>query len=250
MSINDESDWLKAIEPGELHDEVVADLRLQGDVHGVTFTDCCFDRVVFQTDEISDCVFIDCQFKNCNFSSTKLKDCGFKNCQLYDSETETGSIFRFANIIACQFERCDLSMADFSRANLYRTELAHCQAQGADFSQVTIESKIGGKISLRDFSASESNLAYSDFTGADLQEASITGCRLIHSVLNEANLEGAILTDNELHAINAERLTLRGADLRGSGLDGLDVREIDMNGVTIDEAQQRVLLEALGITIL
>ncbi|MGK0342011.1 MAG: hypothetical protein ACJAXW_002565 [Candidatus Azotimanducaceae bacterium] len=29
----------------------------------------------------------------------------------------------------------------------------------------------------------------------------------------------------------------------------MDIREIDMTGVTIDEAQQRVLLEALGIHI-
>jgi fluoroquinolone resistance protein len=249
LSINAESEWRKAIGSGELHNETLHDLTIDEAINDVTFTDCGFEQVTFQCEEMSECIFIDCQFRRCNFSSLKFQDCSFKNCQFYDGKTETGCVFKFATVTASQFEHCDLSMANFSRANLYRSGLLHCQAQGADLSQISVESKIGGKISLFELSLSHCNFAYSDFSGAQLQESSITDCRLIHSIFNDANLEGATLTDNELHGMNADRLVLRGADLRGSGLDGLDVREIDMTGVTIDEGQQRVLLEALGIHI-
>ena len=48
------------------------------------------------------------------------------------------------------------------------------------------------------------------------------------------------------HAIGT---TLTGTDLRGSNLHGLNVRDIDMTGVTINELQQTILLETLGIIV-
>tara|TARA_R110002110_G_scaffold241590_3_gene457944 strand:- start:371 stop:1120 length:750 start_codon:yes stop_codon:yes gene_type:complete len=247
--IKAEPDWLKAVADGELHEAECRDFDLQESFDGVTFTDCAFSSVSFQCEEISACSFIDCQFRDVNFSSVSVRDCQFKNCHFYDSATETGPVFRFATVHGCLFERCDLSMADFSRANLYRSEFLHCQMQGADLTHLSIDSTLGPRVQLFDFSADQTNLAYCDWTGAHLEQASVTNCRLIHGVFNEVNLEGATLTDNEMHGISANGLALRGADLRGSGLDGLDVRQIDMAGVTIDEGQQRPLLAALGIVI-
>ena len=140
-------------------------------------------------------------------------------------------------------------MANFFQSQLYRLQVLHCQVQGADFSHTSAVSNISSNVVLRDLNISESNFAFSDFTGANLESGSICQSRLIHSDFSGANLTDAILTNNELHGVTASGLTLTGADLRGSGLDGLDIREIDMSGVTIDCNQQPVLLEAIGIKV-
>lgn len=249
MNIASESDWLEAIREGELHQVTCGEIELQDNLDDVVLTDVQFNQTNFRMDRISECKFIDCVFLRTSFSSVQLDDCQFTNCSFYDAEAEAGAIFRFANVKACEFRGCDLSMAVFDRANLYRCEMNDCNLQGAELNRVTIESDIGGRISLHDLTMTQCNLAYSDWTGAEVPEINITGSRLIHSILNEANFEGAQLINCELHGVSAQNVNLRNSDLRGSTLDGLDVREIDLSGTTIEESQQRVLLDALGIVV-
>ena len=236
-------------ESGEVHECHLDDLTLDTPILEAVFTDCHFSDIEFACDDIRDCKFIECSFERCTFSSLKIAECTFEQCRFYDSEQEKGCIFKFANLDGSRLSHSDLTMANFSRANLYRLEIDNCQVQGADFSHTTAVSSVSSKIVLRDLSISESNFAYSDFTGADLESGSICQCRLIHSDFSGANLTDSTLTDNELHGVTASGLTLVGADLRGSRLDGLDIREIDMSGVTIDSSQQQVLLETIGIIV-
>ena len=238
-----------ACDSGEVHEFELTGAKLVDPIHDVVFTDCHFMDVQFTCDELSLCKFIDCTFQKVTFNSVELNDCVFEQCRFYDADTESGCEFKFASLPGTCFRHCDLSMCRFSRANLYRVEMLECQAQGTDMSQISAESDIGGKVTLYDLTINQSNFAYSDFSGADIQSAVINECRLIHSDFSGANLTETDLKPNELHGITATRLTLRGADLRGSGLDGLDVRDIDMTGVIIDSAQQRVLLEAIGLIV-
>lgn len=238
------------LETGEVHEFSLDTVRLLEPLYDAVFTDCTFTDVEFICEEITQCKFLDCTFLRCKFNSLKIADCSFEQCRFYDQDSEQGCEFRFSSFAGTTFRQCDLSMNNFSRSNLYRTEIRNCQAQGSDMSHITAESDIGGKVSLYDLTITESNFAYSDFNGAELESAIITQNRLIHSDFSSANLSEAELTENEMHGLTASGLTLRGADLRGSGLDGLDVRDIDLTGVMIDTAQQRVLLETIGIIVL
>ncbi len=249
MLVDTESKWLDLCASGEGHELKVREITVHEPLVGVTFTDCHFDQIKFDCDEIQDCTFIDCAFVAPVFSSLKITDCKFRHCRLYDADSESGAMFRFASLAGTCFEDCDLSMADFSRANLYRAEIVNCRLQGSDFSHTSTESEIGGKVSLFDLTVSDVNFAYSNFTGADLRGSSINDSRLIHTDFTSANLDEASVTNCDLHGLSAAGLSLKGADLRGSTLSGLDVREIDMQGVTIDPTQQHVLLEAIGIQI-
>lgn len=249
MIVENEADWQKLCLTGEGHELEVRDLTITEPLLGMTFTDCRFDQVKFACDELQDCTFIDCTFTAPILSSLKITDCSFRHCRFYDGDQELGAMFRFTSLAGTSFRDCDLSIADFSRANLYRLQLENCQAQGADFSQTSAESEIGGKVSLFDLTITDSNLAYCNFSGAELCNSTITQSRLIHTDFTGANLDNASLTNNEFHGLTASGLSLAGADLRGSSLDGLDVREIDMSGVTIDSVQQTTLLQAIGITV-
>lgn len=215
----------------------------------LTFNRCKFDSIVFRDKAMLECEFTDCDFDSCGFSSAKLTDCLFHKCKFYNAETEAGCTFSFAAFPGTIFTQSDLSLCNFSRANLYRIEMDQCQATGLDCSYATVAQSISGSVTLNAAKLRDCNFSYADFTGAWLCEAELPENRFSHAVFNGANLENAELTDCDLHGIEARNVTLRGADLRGAQISGLDVREIDMTGTRISDYQQRVLLEAIGIVI-
>ncbi|MBT3708167.1 MAG: pentapeptide repeat-containing protein, partial [Gammaproteobacteria bacterium] len=157
--------------------------------------------------------------------------------------------FKFADLTATRFTRCDISMCSFSRSKIYRTELIQCQAQGIDCSHAQAANTVGNTVVLQGAKMHDCNFAYADFSGAELAESELTNNRMSHCLLHRADLSGTQLVDCELHGIDATGITLRGADLRGSDLTGLDVREVDMTEVKINSYQQTMLLETLGMII-
>ncbi len=250
MAISTLQAFWQQVESGEaLKDLTIDGLEINEDLEALSFHQCHFTDVKFRTDEVDNCTFTACHFLRCSFDSMTIRECVFDHCQFYEREQEQGCSFKFATVTACEFRHCDLSMACFSRANLYRTELASCQGQGIDLSHTSFESNIGGHVSLNDGAIRDCNMTYGDFTGANFAELTFSDNRLSHSILNEANLENAVMTDCELHGVEATGLLLTGADIRGSTVEGIDVREVDMRGVTIDPQQQTALLQHLGIIV-
>jgi fluoroquinolone resistance protein len=214
-----------------------------------TFSHCEFEGVSFNDTDLEECHFIACQFLNCLFNSSRMVNCRFKDSSFYDKPSETGTPFKHASLRASQFLRCDFSLGDFSRANLYESTWHECQMTGSNLSQTTASHSINGTIEIHQLSITDSNLAYVCLVGARLPESEFTGNRMSHAQLDDADLTNANLSDCELHGIEATGVNLRGADLRGASFSGLDVRSIDMTGVRIDAGQSIALLETLGIII-
>jgi fluoroquinolone resistance protein len=190
-----------------------------------------------------------CAFMGCSFSSAILRESHFTDCRFYNREEEEGCAFDLADLVAAEFRDCNLSMCDFSRSRMYRTEIIRCQAQGAVFSLVDCTHKVSPSLILGSGTFRDTNFTYCDFTRANLMDCDLSSSRFNHATLDDASLEGSNLMDADLTAIHAHHLTLRGADLRNAMIAGLDLRKIDLTGVRIMEWQQRFLLETVGMTI-
>ena len=215
----------------------------------LNFFNCHFLNIRFQDDQFLECRFEGCEFYFCTFDSAKLTDCAFHKCKFYHSEKETGCSFKFASFPGTSFTQSDLSLCNFSRANLYRIDMEQCQGRGMDCSYVTTAQSIGSSVTLNSARFVDCNFSYADFTGAWLCESELSENRFSHALFNSANLENAVLVDCDLHGIEAKDVVICGADLRGAQISGLDIRRIDMTGVKINDYQQRVLLEQIGMLI-
>ncbi|MCZ6502625.1 MAG: pentapeptide repeat-containing protein [Gammaproteobacteria bacterium] len=213
------------------------------------FSHCHFLGIGFRDNQFLECHFEDCEFDSCAFDSARLSDCTFHKCKFYNSEKEAGCSFKFASFPGTTFCQSDLSLCNFSRANLYRMEMEQCQGTGMDCSYATTAQNIGPSVTLNSARLADCNFSYADFTGAWLCDAELPENRFSHALFNNANLENTVLVDCDLHGIEAKDVVIRGADLRGAQISGLDIREIDMTGVKINDYQQRVLLEEIGLVV-
>jgi|TARA_B110000196_G_scaffold310316_1_gene312987 fluoroquinolone resistance protein len=213
------------------------------------FDHCTFENnscrdAKFETLELTDCTFI-----TCGFDSASIKETKFNGCVFYDKETERSCSFKFAQFDDVSFKHCDLTMANFSRANLYRVTLNQCPATGIDFSYASTCHQVGNTVMLTDAWINHCNMSYADFRGAKFNDCDLSGNRFSHSVLDHACFENTLLNDSDFHAVTAEGLSIKGADLRDAQISGLDIRAIDMTGVRFNGYQQRILLEAIGLII-
>ncbi|MBQ74982.1 MAG: hypothetical protein CMQ20_08155 [Gammaproteobacteria bacterium] len=92
----------------------------------LNFLHCHFRNMTFRDSQFLDCHFDECEFDTCAFDSAKLSDCEFDKCKFYNSEKEVGCSFKFASFPGTTFHHSDLSLSNFSRANLYRIEMENC----------------------------------------------------------------------------------------------------------------------------
>ena len=215
----------------------------------LTFLNCQFRNITFRDSHFIDCHLIKCEFDTCAFDRANLLDCEFDKCKFYNGEQEVGCSFKFAAFPGTVFRHSDISLCNFSHANLYRVEMENCQGPGVDCSYTTSAQTVGPSVMLNNARLRDCNFSYADFTGAYLGEAELSGSRLSHAVLSNVNLESAVLRDCDLQGLDAEGVTIAGADLRGALISGLDVRQIDMTGVRINDYQQQTLLEEIGIVV-
>ena len=197
--------------------------------------------------DLSGCRFVDCSFQAVAFRSTCLRDAVFERCRFY--ENEQACEFRYAELREAGFTGCDLTTANFERANLHGVELHRCQAQGASFVQADFTLSLSRTRNLVRFLAEGCNLAYSDFSQIHLPGGCFSDCRLVHASFNHADLSGAALTDCDLSNLEAQGLTLAGADLRGARFNNLDPRGIDLTGARVTAEQALLLIAAMDIEI-
>jgi fluoroquinolone resistance protein len=219
------------------------------DLCELQFDHCTFESNSYRDVKFETAQFTDCAFIACGFDSASIKETKFDGCVFYDKETERNCSFKFTQFDDVSFKHCDLTMANFSRANLYRATLSQCPATGIDFSYASACHQVGNTVMLADAWINDCNMSYADFRGANFNDCDLSSNRFSHSVLDHASFENTLLNDSDFHAVTAEGLSIKGADLRDAQISGLDIRAIDMTGVRINDYQQRILLEAIGLII-
>ncbi len=225
--------------------------------HDLNWSNLCKDELVLVDCEFHNCDFSGaslayiqakgCTFHECNFKDTSLKEAVFKSCSFFDSDKQKGCYFYAAQLVNSRFFQCDLSLADFERADVFAIEIASSKAQGCSFKQANFTNVISRRKLFCSAFLTDSNFRYADFEGCQLVSCDLNGSSFINASFFQTNLEKCQLINADLTGIQFERLTLVGADLRNAQLDNLDIRKIDLQGAKINDWQQSVLLESLGI---
>jgi len=209
--------------------------------------DCEFHHCDFSNADLDLIKAKGCTFHDCNFKNTGLKEALFDKCSFFDSKQQNGCYFYGADLINSQFLNCDISLADFERADMFGIEISHSKAQGCSFKQANFASVISRKKILCSAHLTDSHFRYADFENCQLVGCDLSGSSFVNANFFQSNLENCLLVCTDLSGIQFERLALAGADLRNATLDGLDIRKVDLQGSKINDWQQSVLLDSLGV---
>jgi fluoroquinolone resistance protein len=225
--------------------------------HDLNWSNLCKDELVLDNCEFHHCDFSGaslayvqakhCTFHECNFKDTSLKEAVFESCSFFDSEKQKGCYFYAAELVNSRFIQCDLSLADLERADVFGIEISSSKAQGCSFKQANFTNVVSRKNLFCSAFLTDSNFRYADFERCQLVSCDLNGSSFINANFFQANLEKCQLINADLTGIQFERLALAGADLRNAQLENLDIRKIDLQGAKINDWQQSVLLESLGI---
>ena len=206
------------------------------------FHHCDFSNAALDFMQASGCSFYDCDFKN-----TGLKEAVFEKCNFFDADAQKGCYFYGADLTNSQFLHCDISLAEFERADMFVIEISNSKAQGCSFKQANFASVVSRRKLLCSAHLTDSHFRYADFEGCQLVGCDLSGSSFVNANFFQSNLEKCQLLSADLTGIQFEGLILSGADLRNAQLDGLDIRKVDLQGVKINDWQQSVLLESLGV---
>ena len=208
-----------------------------------------FEATDFSQQDLAGCRFEDCAFIDVRFRSADLNAAEFHGCEFFRPDPVATCDFSFANLREARFVQCDLTTAVFERCRCFGIELDRCNAQGCDFNLADTSLGLSTTNAYASATFTDCNLAYSDFTGVDLSECRLTGCRLIHAIFNEANLTRADLGGSDLSNFEARFVELAGVDLRGATFNNINLREVDLTGAKVTPDQVLMLLEPLGIDV-
>ena len=190
-----------------------------------------------------------CKFYDCNFKQTNLKEAQFSQCSFYDSERQLGCNFYAADLTNAKFSKSDISLSVFERSSMFGIEIVDCQAQGSSFKMADFSSLIRRNKPFYSAFLNNSNFRYADYSGCHLVKCDLAGSTFTSANFLDANLQDCTLCAADLSAIQFDTLSLAGADLRNAQLTGLDIRKLDLQGVKINDWQQSVLLESLGVVV-
>jgi len=156
---------------------------LEGDFRGARF----------QTADCRDGKFTDSDFRFCDvrwadFSNSNVKNCNFSQSALFrlhikDSDLE-GSDFQGSNMFGVQGHRAILRNCDFSNALLKESEFLDADFTGSRAVKVRFIISV-----LQGSKLDSTNLSYSDFTGAGLEDVSFTNACLV-----DVTFQGALLS--------------------------------------------------------
>jgi len=230
------------------NDQIFCDLKWDGqskqalNLINCEFHHCDFSHAALDFMQANGCTFYECNFKN-----SSLKEAVFEKCSFFASETQKGCYFYGADLVNSQFKHCDLSLAEFERADMFGIEISNSKAQGSSFKQANFASVVSRRKLFSSAFLTDSHFRYADFEGCHLASCDLSGSSFVNANFFQTNLEKALLINADLSGIQFERLALAGADLRNAQLDGLDIRKVDLQGVKISDWQQSVLLESLGV---
>ena len=208
------------------------------DATDASWTECTFTDVDFSYAMLYGLKAVRCTFINCRFVNTRLSDAVFEQCTFF--KQDTSCTFEHTDLRNARFVECDMRMATFANARLFKAEFEKTNATGASF----LRAEFGNVVKIVESVFRLTDLRDADLKGCDLHKTSFEQADLRNARLNESNL-----TECSFAGANTAHTLITGADMRGANIAQLDVRSLDFTGVTMYVEQGRVLLESIGITL-
>ncbi|PSW22240.1 Qnr family pentapeptide repeat protein [Photobacterium sanctipauli] len=214
------------------------------------FTNQTFTDHSFAKEQLQQATFEHCQFIRCDFSRADLTEASFEHCQFVERGEHEGCVFQYTKLKEASFKECDLSMADFTGAEMFGIEIRDSQLKGVVLSRARFANYITHNTFFCSAYITRCNLAYADFEDVKLEECELFENRWTGANLVGASFKGSDLTNGEFSQEAWGQFDLTGANLSHVDLTGLDPRRVSLDGVTICDWQQAQLLEPLGIIVL
>lgn len=235
---------------------------------------CHVDAVVFadvrwSAATLRDCVFVNCRFVDCVFEQTTLNThqfihCHFERCVFTACRYTEGSLLKATaldlRIEASQVEKLVLSGNQQVRLRFQDSDFSHLVLTDFDFKDMEIaNTRLTNLIALdcvaRDYcfrglhlvqsQFTDSDMAGSDFSHADLSQTcfkscDLRRCRFDHAVMRQAlllqaNAAGAVLASAQLESANfsdadCEHAVFRGAQMNMTILNRCNLQHADFSG--------------------
>jgi fluoroquinolone resistance protein len=89
------------------------------DGEGARFIGCSFQEAQFGGTNFAFATFARCHFVRCRFSHADLREAVFDDCQFLESTDPTGCAFTFSDLRRAKFLKCDLSLCEIERSDLF-----------------------------------------------------------------------------------------------------------------------------------
>lgn len=196
----------------------------------VTFMACRFVQCCFSYTQLKQVNFIECEFEDCCFEEVDIDNINFvMNKKLHLLLTHCrGEIITVVDNqqLALRMEdshlsKCVLVKFDFAQLQLKNTSLPHLvvlesQAQGYDFSDMS--------------------LVFCQFTGSQLQQSKFSRSDVSQGSFMNCQLEGADFRQARLYQTLFMKSVLKQADLRESYAELANFSEADCQGALFDDS--------------
>ena len=191
--------------------------------------------------DFSDAVFVESGLEGLDLTEMKAAGADFTGANL------SGTMLQSATLGGVSLKRCKVDELDISSTNLCRAVLDGCHGRKirsirSDLSMTTAR---GSRFMESDFSGSD--LQCSDWTGASLTEANLTGIKGInwfapHSRLNggdftDADCEFCVLAGSDLSMVTAFRANFARSNLIGINGESASFREACLHYARLTSAR-------------
>lgn len=237
-----------SIEGTLFKDRQLTNLRLiKHNNQEITFKNCLISNSDFSTANLDGLRLVNCKIFNCNFEKASIQDAFFEDCEFYDKNTQNGCSFNLVDLKRTEFQRCNISMSTFKRANAFQIVINECRAQGCDFQFTNFSNIISRSALFSSAFLTKTEFRYSNFEGVHLAKCDLSESKFVSTIFSRANLEEANLTNSVFSPSQYDGLSLFKADFRNAELANIDIRKLDFSGVKILEWQQAFFIENLGI---
>src|ERR1700677_2630657 len=221
------------------------------DCENAAFTDCSIEAAQLSNVVFAGAKFLRCRFLRCRFARSDLSDAEFEDCAFTTRDDQpVGCSFVFSDLRRAQFRKCDLSLCQIERSDLFSVEMHQCNLRGARFHKTDFSHAYSRKVIGTRATFLGCNLNFADLAEARLAECDFTGRRLREADLTSADLGDAVLRDCDLFQTVLLDTTLAGADLRGAEISGLNLMTLgSFARMKINQSQQHILLLGLGLDV-
>ena len=166
-----------------------------------------------------------------------LVGCIFRDCSLSELS------FRGAHLSECRFERCDVSLADFTDTVFQGVVFESCRLTGNHFDTL----KTGALGVMAQFEACD--LSYCSFRKMDLTACSFTGCSFVDGEFVKCELEGVSFDGSDLNRCTFHANNLMDADLRSARNYVISPFGNRVKGMRVTMPEALSLLGELGVDL-
>ena len=129
-----------------------------------------------------------------------------------------------------------IPMVDLSGSDLRETDFMGAMLRRANLSGCYLNPVHMYRADLREADLSKTLMNRANLRGADLRAANLDGADLDSAILSNANLTGASLKGANLSRVNLDRSNLTDADLTGAIFHGAALTRADLSGAQLDGA--------------